>query len=69
MNDDSRSTPLSQGLCKPANAAFELAGFHPLESFAGASASHLLALHGVGPKAIRILDEALERRGLPALTE
>lgn len=62
-------TPLPKGIGQPATRAFALAGFTSLESIAGASRSHLIALHGVGPKAIRVLQEALESRGLPSLTE
>ena len=62
-------TPLPRGIGRPATSAFELAEYSTLESMAGASQSQLLALHGVGPKAIRELQEALESRGLPALTE
>ena len=61
--------PLPPGISRPASRAFHDAGFRTLESFAGVSASQLLALHGVGPKAIRTIQEALESRGLPALTE
>jgi hypothetical protein len=66
---ESSQSSLPVGLSQPALRAFDSAGMHSLESFAGASASQLLALHGVGPKAIRTLQEALESRGLPALTE
>jgi hypothetical protein len=62
------ATPLPKGIGRPATSAFELDGFATLESLAGASESHFLALHGVGPKAIRVLQEALESRGLPPLT-
>lgn len=65
----SSQTSLPAGLSQPALRALDTAGFHTLESVAGASASQLLALHGLGPKAIRILQEALESRGLPALTQ
>ena len=61
--------PLPPGLFRPSSRALRHAGFQTLESFAGVSASQLLALHGVGPKAIRTIQEALESRGLPALTE
>ena len=66
---ESSETALPVGLSQPALRALDLAGKHTLESVAGASASQLLALHGVGPKAIRTLQEALESRGMPALTE
>ena len=66
---ESSQTALSVGLSQPALRALDLDDKHTLESVAGASASQLLALHGVGPKAIRTLQEALESRGMPALTE
>lgn len=40
-----------------------LRGFTRLEQFDGMSESALLAIHGVGPKALRILREHLESRG------
>ncbi len=55
-------------LSRPARAAFALEGLTRLEQFAGRSARELLALHGVGPKAIRELRAALASRGLPPLT-
>jgi hypothetical protein len=69
MSQPELPASLSPGLSRPAVRAFQSAGFQTLDSFAGVSASQLLALHGVGPKAIRTVQEALERRGLPALTE
>jgi hypothetical protein len=47
-------------------AARELSynGIASLEQVAAHSRKELLAIHGVGPKAIRILGEALEVRGL-----
>jgi predicted flap endonuclease-1-like 5' DNA nuclease len=47
-------------------AARELAsnGITSLEQVAARSRDELLAIHGVGPKAIRILGEALAARGL-----
>ena len=44
---------------EPATRALELAGFTTLESVAGVPDKELLALHGVGPKAVRIIREAL----------
>lgn len=49
---------------KPAARAFEQAGITSLEQAGQASAAALLALHGIGPKAIRILREELAARGL-----
>lgn len=47
-------------------AARELAyhGIDSLEKLASHSKKELLAIHGVGPKAIRILGEALAAKGL-----
>jgi hypothetical protein len=67
--DQQNETPLPAGIGRPATRALTLAGYTTLESIAAAGRSQLLALHGVGPKAIRILQEALESRGLPTLIE
>ncbi len=40
-----------------------LQGLTRLDQFDGASEKHLLSIHGVGPKAIRILREHLEAAG------
>jgi hypothetical protein len=66
---ESSQLSLPAGLSQPALRALAAVGVTSLDSVAGASASQLLALHGVGPKAIRTLQEALESRGMPALTE
>jgi hypothetical protein len=49
---------------RPATAALELAGYTRLDQLAGVPRASLAALHGVGPKALRILDEALAGHGL-----
>ena len=49
---------------EPASAAFALAGIQTLQDLTRWTERDLLALHGVGPKAIRILREALAERGL-----
>jgi predicted flap endonuclease-1-like 5' DNA nuclease len=49
---------------RPATAALEQAGITTLRQVAERSAPELLALHGVGPKAVRILGEALAAEGL-----
>lgn len=48
----------------PARAALALAGYTRLEQLRAVSERELLRLHGVGPKAVRILREALAARGL-----
>ena len=61
--DDLPFTPTA-----PARQAFALMGLTRLEQFAGRSRRDLLALHGVGPKAIRMLNDELAARGLDPIT-
>ncbi|MEU2001732.1 hypothetical protein ACH47B_08945 [Rhodococcus sp. NPDC019627] len=49
---------------RPANSALLEAGITTLAQVAARSRRELLAMHGVGPKAVRILEGALEERGL-----
>ena len=49
---------------RPPAQALELIGIATLEQVAGHSEKDLLALHGIGPKAIRILRQELEARGM-----
>jgi len=49
---------------RPATQALAGAGLTTLEDVATRSKNELMAMHGVGPKAIRILTEALEERDL-----
>jgi hypothetical protein len=55
---------LPPGIGAPATRALTAAGYTSLEQLAGVSERQLGALHGVGPKALRILREALQDRGL-----
>jgi predicted flap endonuclease-1-like 5' DNA nuclease len=48
---------------RPAAAALGLAGITTLDEVARHTEEELLALHGVGPKAVRILREALAAGG------
>ena len=59
---------LAPGLAQPAQRALKAAGYTRLEQLAGVSEADLLALHGVGPKAIEALRQALAAQGL-ALAE
>lgn len=52
------------GLSQPALRALREAGYTSLEAVAAVSAKELLKLHGLGPKAIRLLRPALAARGL-----
>ncbi|GAA1605309.1 hypothetical protein GCM10009789_69080 [Kribbella sancticallisti] len=49
---------------RPANSALLVAGITTLAQVAACGRRELLALHGVGPKAVRILEAALDERGL-----
>ena len=49
---------------KTAARELDLNGIASLEQVARYSQKELLAIHGVGPKAIRILDGALAAKGL-----
>ncbi len=55
---------LPAGLSQPAIRALTLAGYTQLEQITGTTAAELLKLHGVGPKTIRILNEAFAAHGL-----
>ncbi len=49
---------------RPANSALLEAGITTLDEVARVGRRRLLSMHGVGPKAVRILDEALKERGV-----
>ena len=51
------STPLPTAVGRPALRAFEAAGYRTLADVDQASEHALLELHGVGPRAVRILRE------------
>ncbi|MBZ5202650.1 DNA-binding protein [Planomicrobium chinense] len=55
---------LPHSIGRPATNALLLAGFTHLEQFTTVSEKELLKLHGVGPKAVRILREALHEKAL-----
>ncbi|MGO2139514.1 MAG: hypothetical protein ACTH30_03810 [Leucobacter sp.] len=49
---------------RPATSALLLAGVSTLAEVSELSRAKLLSLHGVGPKAVRILEAALAEHGL-----
>lgn len=51
-------------ISKPATRALNQIGITTLEQVASRSDEELLSLHGVGPKAIKILQVALSEKGL-----
>jgi hypothetical protein len=48
----------------PATRALTAAGYSSLRQLAGVPRSDLAKLHGMGPKALRIIEEHLEQHGL-----
>ncbi len=56
------STPLPK-IGAPATQALTQAGYPSLDSLDGVSERRLAALHGVGPKALRIIAAELAERG------
>jgi hypothetical protein len=61
MTDQLPDFPKSIGA--PATRALVGAGYSNLSELAGVSAAELKKLHGMGPRALRILQEALEESG------
>lgn len=63
MSDDN-PTEFPRGIGKPATRALTEAGWTTYAVLTTITAKQLLALHGVGPKAVRILTEELAARDL-----
>jgi hypothetical protein len=55
---------LPRRIGSPARQALAAAGYLRLEQLTGVSERELLKLHGMGPKALGMLREALAERGL-----
>ena len=53
-----------KGLAAPARRALAAAGYSDLTQLAGVPVSTLKQLHGMGPKALRLLQEAMKEQGL-----
>ena len=53
-----------KGVGAPATRALAEAGYTELEQLAGVPVADLKRLHGMGPKPLRVLQEALQQRGL-----
>lgn len=51
-------------ISNPALSALHAAGYFRLEQLTTVTAADLLKLHGMGPKGLRILQQALAERGL-----
>jgi hypothetical protein len=57
---------LPRSIGAPATRALTAAGYSELSQLANVPAAELSKLHGVGPKALRLLQEAVPRSGRPA---
>ncbi|HEY9371642.1 DNA-binding protein [Streptomyces sp.] len=64
MDSAASGTDLPRGIGAPATRALAAAGYTRLDQLADVPEQELLALHGFGPRALRILREALAERGL-----
>lgn len=62
MTDSSSELPA--GLAAPARRALTAAGYLRLDQLAGVPERDLAALHGMGPKALRLIRDALAEQGL-----
>ena len=56
-------------LAAPAQRALAGAGYTDLEQLAQATEAEILALHGMGPTAMKVLREALAEKGLAFTAE
>ncbi|ROS25919.1 hypothetical protein [Cellulomonas sp. PhB150] len=57
-------TELPRALGQPATRALAAQGVTRFDQLTSRTAAELLALHGVGPQAIRVLEAELQARGL-----
>lgn len=64
VNREAADSDIPKHIGKPATRALAQAGYRKLDQLASIRERDLLKLHGVGPKAVRILREALEEKGL-----
>jgi predicted flap endonuclease-1-like 5' DNA nuclease len=62
--DASQDTEFPPGIGQVARRELALNGYTRYEQLTKVTPAELLKIHGVGPKAIRILDEELTARGL-----
>lgn len=62
--DAAETTEFPHGIGKVARRELALKGYTRYEQLTKVTSDELLAIHGVGPKAVRILDEELAARGL-----
>lgn len=66
---DAQGTDFPAGLAAPALRALSGAGFTHLEQLSSVSEAELMKLHGMGPKAMERLRQAMVERGLKFANE
>jgi len=69
LPDEAFSPDLPRAIGRPANAALVANGITTLEQVAALTDRELLGLHGVGPKAVRILRAELAATGRSARSD
>ena len=57
-------TDFPYSIGRPAGNALKHAGYFKLKQLTKVTEAELLKMHGVGPKAVRILSETLEAQGM-----
>jgi hypothetical protein len=67
MTNSRKSVDWPKGISQPATRALVGAGYFRLDQLAGVSESELLKRHGIGPKAIRVIQQSLKEAGLAPL--
>jgi hypothetical protein len=60
--DTTPESAFPKGIGAPATRALMAAGYTELDQLAGVPAAELRKLHGMGPKALRVMQAALEER-------
>jgi DNA-directed RNA polymerase alpha subunit len=63
-NSEQQETDFPRQIGNPATRALENAGYSHLEQLTQVTEKELLKLHGMGPKALGILKEALKAKGM-----
>lgn len=56
---------LPRNIGAPVTRALTAAGYTDVKQLTGVPAAEFKKLHGVGPKALRLLQEELQRQGIP----
>ena len=64
LPDDAFSEEFPRAMGRPANAALVASGITTLAQASRLTRRELLAIHGVGPKAVHVLEMELEHHGL-----